>query len=93
MTRGWLLANWAGYLSVVTITVAIWLVVSLVSGEWRYFWPIWMAGPWGVVLLVNTVTGLAASAPHRWHGRGRWYGWNQRHGRWHERDRRQERDG
>ncbi|MFC7544991.1 DUF1707 domain-containing protein [Plantactinospora sp. GCM10030261] len=78
VTRGWLLATWSSYLSVVAITVAIWLVTSLMSGEWQYFWPVWVAGPWGAVILVTTITGLLSGAPHRWHG----------HGRWHERNRR-----
>jgi hypothetical protein len=31
-----------------------------------YFWPGWVAGPWGAVLLVQTVTGLANGEPQRW---------------------------
>ncbi|WP_232534006.1 DUF1707 domain-containing protein [Plantactinospora sp. KBS50] len=67
-TRGWLLATWSSYFSVVAITSAIWLVTSVASGELHYFWPIWVAGPWGAVLLVSTITGLLGGAPHRHHG-------------------------
>jgi hypothetical protein len=33
------------------------------------FWPIWVAGPWGIVLLVGTITGLANGEPQRWAAR------------------------
>jgi len=38
--------------------VVIWLLVSLSSGELVYFWPMWVAGPWGAVLLATTLSGL-----------------------------------
>lgn len=69
-TRGWLLATWSSYLSVVGITSAIWLVSCLTSGELQYYWPVWVAGPWGVVLLVSTITGLLGGAPKHWPGPG-----------------------
>lgn len=75
-TRGWLLATWGAYLKVVTITTAIWLVTSVASGELQYFWPIWVAGPWGAVLLVSTVGGLLGGAPRHW---------QRTHGHWHGR--------
>ena len=67
--RQWLLAIWGAYLKVVAVTVAIWLATSLVSGA-NYFWPIWVAGPWGAVLLVSTVSGQMGGGPRRWHGPG-----------------------
>jgi hypothetical protein len=66
--RGWLLAAWSIYLRVVAVTTGIWLVTSIASGELRDFWPIWVAGPWGAVLLVSTVGGLLGGGPRRWHG-------------------------
>ncbi|HEX7744767.1 MAG TPA: DUF1707 domain-containing protein [Micromonosporaceae bacterium] len=65
-TRRWLIDTWDGYLAAVPIVVAIWAVISLMSGELQYFWPGWVAGPWGGVLLVTTVTGLAKGEPQRW---------------------------
>ena len=35
----------------------IWAVTSLASWEFHYFWPIWVIGPWGAVLLAQTLTG------------------------------------
>jgi hypothetical protein len=39
----------------VSINLAIWLLVSVSNGNPVYFWPMWVAGPWGAVLLVGTV--------------------------------------
>ncbi|MFY1673308.1 DUF1707 SHOCT-like domain-containing protein [Plantactinospora sp. WMMB334] len=65
-TRGWLADTWDGYFGVVTVVVVIWAVSSLVATDWLYFWPVWVAGPWGAVLLVSTVGGLATGEPQRW---------------------------
>jgi hypothetical protein len=35
----------------------IWLIVTVTSGELLYPWPLWVMGPWGVVLLVHTIFG------------------------------------
>lgn len=68
-TRRWLAETWNGYLGVVTTVVTIWAITSLVSAELLYFWPIWVAGPWGAVLVLNTVRGLATGEPQRWAAR------------------------
>jgi hypothetical protein len=39
------------------VTSAIWLIVSVSDGDVRFFWPIWVAGPWGAVLVARTVFG------------------------------------
>ncbi|MDG4763685.1 DUF1707 domain-containing protein [Solwaraspora sp. WMMD406] len=68
-TRRWLADQWNGYGSVVSMTIGIWAVISLMSQEWLYFWPGWVAGPWGAVLLVTTVLGLLNGEPQRWAGK------------------------
>jgi hypothetical protein len=35
--------------------VAIWLLGALGSGHLYHFWPAWVLGPWGAVLLMRTV--------------------------------------
>ena len=40
-------------------------MTSVLSQELLYFWPGWVAGPWGAVLVVRTFTGLAAKEPQR----------------------------
>lgn len=51
---GWLRAIWLVYATVVSINLVVWLLVSISNGEPVYFWPMWVAGPWGVVLLFRT---------------------------------------
>ncbi len=46
---------WRLWATAVSINLVVWLIVILSSGEFVYFWPIWVAGPWGAVLLVATV--------------------------------------
>lgn len=48
-------AAWTAWGTAVSITGLIWLLTSLSSGHAHYFWPVWVAGPWGAVLLVRTI--------------------------------------
>jgi hypothetical protein len=68
-TRRWLAERWESWLGAVTICTAIWGVSSIFAGGPLYFWPGWVAGPWGVVLVVGTVTGLMKNEPQRWAAR------------------------
>jgi hypothetical protein len=65
-TRRWLMATWGHYLQVNALVIGIWLAICLMSGGFHYFWPGWVALPWGVVLLVTTATGLSSGEPQRW---------------------------
>ncbi|MDG4789944.1 DUF1707 domain-containing protein [Micromonospora sp. WMMD1102] len=65
-TRAWLADTWDGYFGLVGVVVAIWAVTSVVARDFLYFWPGWVAGPLGALLLVGTVTGLAKGEPQRW---------------------------
>jgi hypothetical protein len=49
--------SWRAWLSTALIVVTIWAATSLASWEFHYFWPVWVIGPWGAVLLARTVTG------------------------------------
>ncbi|HSU00527.1 MAG TPA: DUF1707 domain-containing protein, partial [Geodermatophilus sp.] len=60
-------AVWGQWLTTALIVTTIWLVSSLGSGDWIYPWPIWVVGPWGAVLLAQTLGGRGRPAPH---GRG-----------------------
>lgn len=68
-TARWLAHTWDGYFGTVAIVVAIWGVICLMSQEVLYFWPGWVAGPWGAVLLVATVSGLMSGEPEKWAAR------------------------
>jgi hypothetical protein len=65
-TRRWLAEMWAGWTRVVAICVGIWAVTAVLSGDMTYFWPVWVAGPWGVLLLVQTINGQLSGEPQRW---------------------------
>jgi hypothetical protein len=62
----WLAALWGTWAAAVGINVVIWLLVSISITELAYFWPMWVAGPWGAVLVVTTIGGLSRGEPGRW---------------------------
>ncbi|MBT8224612.1 MAG: DUF1707 domain-containing protein [Dactylosporangium sp.] len=52
----WLIVVWGTWLSAVSINLVIWLLVSITaSGGPVYFWPMWVAGPWGTALVALTI--------------------------------------
>lgn len=56
----WMWRLWGTYASVVTVCVVIWLVVGLIGKDgFPYPWPLWVAGPWGALLLFQTIGGSA----------------------------------
>ncbi|MGI5127510.1 DUF1707 SHOCT-like domain-containing protein [Pseudonocardia sp. CA-107938] len=60
-TRGRIVAAaWAPWVLASTISMVVWLATSLGAGALLYFWPIWVMGPWGAVLLLGPVAGAAA---------------------------------
>jgi hypothetical protein len=58
--RRWVAGIWSSWLSASLICTVIWLASGAGS-----FWPIWVIGPWGAILLASTVSGLAAGEPRR----------------------------
>jgi Domain of unknown function (DUF1707) len=48
-------AVWTAWAMAVSINLVIWVLVSLSAGELVYFWPMWVAGPWGAVLIASTI--------------------------------------
>ena len=55
--RGSYRGAWASWARVALIVTAIWLFTSLSSGQVLFFWPMWVVGPWGFVLLSRTFGG------------------------------------
>ena len=53
-------AAWGSWLTTAVIVLGIWLATSVASGELLYPWPVWVIGPWGVVLLAQSVGGRGA---------------------------------
>ena len=54
---GGLRLAWGAWLTAVLLNLAVWAAVSVGSGETVYFWPVWVAAPWGAVLLARTIRG------------------------------------
>jgi hypothetical protein len=50
-------AAWYAWFCAVGINVVIWAIASISNRGFVYFWPIWVAGPWGVLLLASTLFG------------------------------------
>src|SRR5215212_4311408 len=55
--RGSVADAWRAWFTTALVVTTIWLLTSLGSGEFAYFWPVWVIGPWGAVLLASTITG------------------------------------
>jgi hypothetical protein len=51
------MSGWAGYASVNLVCVVIWLISCVSSAQLLFPWWIWMAGPWGAVLLARGLFG------------------------------------
>jgi hypothetical protein len=64
-TRRWVGAVWASWLSTSLIVTAIWLATWVAGGltDVPYFWPIWVIGPWGAILLAQTIGGMSQGHP------------------------------
>ncbi|MGY1637132.1 DUF1707 domain-containing protein [Geodermatophilus sp. SYSU D00742] len=50
-------AAWRNWAATAVIVLTVWIATSIGSGELLYPWPIWVIGPWGAVLLAQTITG------------------------------------
>lgn len=48
---------WQAWLRTSLIVLSIWALTCLLSWQLSYFWPGWVIGPWGAVLLAQTLTG------------------------------------
>jgi hypothetical protein len=68
-TRRWLVETWDDWAGAVGVTTMVWVVICLMSQEFQYFWPGWVAGPWGAYLVWETIRGLSTGEPQRWAGR------------------------
>ena len=48
----------ASWVSTAAIVLVIWLATSVATGHLTYFWPFWVLGPWGAMLMFRAVDGL-----------------------------------
>jgi hypothetical protein len=63
----WVGQMWHSWVYANIICFGIWFVSVLASGggSTQGYWPLWVAGPWGAVLLARTVSGLTSGEPRR----------------------------
>jgi hypothetical protein len=47
---------WSVWAGVVSVNLVIWVLVCATAGQLIYPWPIWVAGPWGAVLLAMSLS-------------------------------------
>lgn len=56
---------WGAWGAVTFLNVAVWGLVGVARGfDAPYFWPIWVFGPWGLLLVAGTIFG-SRSRPER----------------------------
>ena len=62
-----LMILWTIWGSLVAVNIAVWLIVSVMTGHLLYPWPVWVAGPTGAALLAVTVgvQAIRDSSEHR----------------------------
>ncbi|MEU2251807.1 DUF1707 domain-containing protein [Nocardia xishanensis] len=53
----WQRIEGGGWLGVSVLVLIIWAAISIGVGEFTYFWPVWVIGPWGAVLAFRVLTG------------------------------------
>ena len=56
---------WQAWLRTALIVLTIWAATSVASWQVHYFWPVWVIGPWGAVLLAQTLAGGGHRPHHR----------------------------
>jgi hypothetical protein len=61
----WLGHVWSPYAKAVAFFTVIWAISWLADGNPDFYWPVWVVGPWGVVLIVRTLAGLAKEEPRK----------------------------
>jgi hypothetical protein len=49
--------SWRAWVTTSAIVLVVYLAVSLGTGHFEYFWPVWVIGPWGAVLLASRLGG------------------------------------
>jgi Domain of unknown function (DUF1707) len=46
---------WTIWAAAVSVNLVVWVLVSVTTAQLIYPWPLWVAGPWGAVLLAVSV--------------------------------------
>lgn len=60
----WLKVLWGIWFTAVSVNLVVWTLVSVSTADLAYFWPMWVAGPYGGVLIgLTTLVLTLRSAP------------------------------
>jgi hypothetical protein len=51
-----LTAAWTSWAVASSVTFVVWLITAVTAGSYYYPWFLWVAGPWGAVLLATTIS-------------------------------------
>ena len=62
---GWDADSWRSWATTAAIVLTIWAATSLANWEFLYFWPIWVIGPWGAILLMQSLNGRRDDGPEK----------------------------
>jgi hypothetical protein len=54
--RSELRAAWTAWAIASSVTFVVWGITAIAATQWVFPWFLWVAGPWGAVLLVKTLT-------------------------------------
>ncbi|MEU4239459.1 DUF1707 domain-containing protein [Actinoplanes sp. NPDC026619] len=68
VTGAWLAHVWGSWARTAALLTLIWAIAFVASADTIYYWPAWVIGPWGAVLLVQTVSGLTRGEPRKYAG-------------------------
>ncbi|GGO06398.1 hypothetical protein GCM10010116_12580 [Microbispora rosea subsp. aerata] len=53
---------WTAWAGASAVCWVIWVLTFIGSGDAGYPWPLWVMGPWGVILLIHTITGAGGQS-------------------------------
>jgi hypothetical protein len=65
LTRAWLAHVWAPWIKTAVWLTVFWTVAFVFAVDSVFYWPVWVLGPWGMVLLARTAGGLASGEPRK----------------------------
>ncbi|MBB2909454.1 hypothetical protein FHS43_000700 [Streptosporangium becharense] len=53
-----LTAAWGAWAMASSVNWGIWFIIGATDGfDFPYPWPLWVMGPWGIILLISTIVG------------------------------------
>lgn len=62
---GWIRWQYYVWTSIVVLNIVVWALVSIGTASMVYPWPLWVAGPWGIIILAQDVVARLEYARRR----------------------------